>query len=160
LQKPQVIDYQQNDHLPFHHSPNKLFMKKILIVTAVLVLAAAIYGYFEFNREEEVLSDVKSDITISANELLTAFQTDEASANTKYNDKVVEVSGEVIQADGQDGKTIVRLNAGDSMAGVTCELDDKATHKRTEFKQGDQVTFKCTCSGYLMDVVLNRCVEK
>ncbi|MCC6725864.1 MAG: hypothetical protein IT258_15250 [Saprospiraceae bacterium] len=34
-------------------------------------------------------------MTISANELLTAFQTDEATADTKYNDKVVEVSGEV-----------------------------------------------------------------
>lgn len=135
-------------------------MKKLLIVTAILILGAVIYGVIEFNRGEKVLSDVKSDITISANELLTAFQTDEATANTKYNDKVVEVSGEVQQSDVQDGKTIVRLNAGDSMAGVTCELDDKATHKRTEFKQGEQVTFKCTCSGFLMDVVLNRCVEK
>lgn len=135
-------------------------MKKLLIVTAILILGAVIYGVIEFNRGEKVLSDVKSDITISANELLTAFQTDEATANTKYNDKVVEVSGEVQQSDLQDGKTIVRLNAGDSMAGVTCELDDKATHKRTEFKQGEQVTFKCTCSGFLMDVVLNRCVEK
>jgi len=135
-------------------------MKKLLIVTAILILGAVIYGVIEFNRGEKVLSDVKSDITISANELLTAFQTDEATANTKYNDKVVEVSGEVQQSDVQDGKTIVRLNAGDSMAGVTCELDEKATHKRTEFKQGEQVTFKCTCSGFLMDVVLNRCVEK
>lgn len=135
-------------------------MKKFLIIAAVLAIGGGIYGYLEFNRTEKVLTDVKSDITISANELLAAFQTDETNANTKYNDKVVEVSGEVQETTNDGGKTIVRLNAGDAMAGVTCELDDKATHKRTEFKQGDQVTFKCTCSGFLMDVVLNRCVEK
>lgn len=135
-------------------------MKKLLIVLALIAVGGGIYGYLEFNREEKVLSDVSSDVTISANELLTAFQTDETNANTKYNDKVVEVSGEVQETTNSEGKTIVRLNAGDSMAGVTCELDDKATHKRTDFKQGEQVTFKCTCSGLLMDVVLNRCVEK
>ena len=134
-------------------------MKKLLIITVVLILGASIYGYREWNRGAVNLTDEKSDVTISANELLTAFQTGEDAANAKYNDKVVEVTGEVREATTTtDGKTIVRLDAGDSMDGVTCELADEA--KRKDFKTGDQVTFKCTCTGFLMDVVLVRCVEK
>ena len=134
-------------------------MKKLLIITVVLILGASIYGYREWNRGAVNLTDEKSDVTISANELLTAFQTGEDAANAKYNDKVVEVTGEVREATTTtDGKTIVRLDAGDSMDGVTCELADQP--KRTDFKTGDQVTFKCTCTGFLMDVVLVSCVEK
>jgi hypothetical protein len=135
-------------------------MKKLLIITGLLIAGAAIYGIYEFNRGAVSNADAKSDVTISANELLTAFQTDEAAANAKYNDKVVEVTGEVGTTKQEEGKTIVSLNAGDSMAGVTCELDPTAQHKRTNFNTGDQVIFKCTCSGMLMDVVLIRCVEK
>ena len=134
-------------------------MKKILIFTALLILGAGIYGLYEFNRGHVSNADAISDVSISANELLTAFQTGEDEANAKYNDKIVEVSGEVRQVTQTDGKTIVRLDAGDSMDGVTCELDDQVKHKRTEFATGDAVTFKCTCSGFLMDVVLVRCVE-
>ncbi|MBK9016588.1 MAG: hypothetical protein IPM82_22320 [Saprospiraceae bacterium] len=135
-------------------------MKKLLIITGILILGAGIYGIYEFSRGHESNANAKSDVTISANELLTAFQTGEEEANAKYNDKVIEVTGEVREATQTDGKTIVRLDAGDSMAGVTCELDDQAKHKRTDFKTGDPVTFKCTCTGILMDVVLVRCVEK
>ncbi len=135
-------------------------MKKLLIVTAILILGAAIFGYLQWTKPHQDIAAAKSEFTISANELLTAFQTGEAEADAKYNDKVVEVSGAVREVTQTDGKTIVRLDAGDSMDGVTCELDEKASHKRTEFKTGDPVTFKCTCSGFLMDVVLVRCVEK
>ena len=135
-------------------------MKKYLIIAGFLILGAVIYGVYEFNRGHVSNADAKSDVTISANELLTAFQTGEDAANAKYNDKIVEVTGQVREVAKADGKTIVRLDAGDSMDGVTCELDADAKHKRTEFTTGDPVTFKCTCSGFLMDVVLVRCVEK
>ena len=135
-------------------------MKKFLIVTVILILCAGIFGYLQWNKPHEDIAAAKSDITISANELLTAFQTGEEAANAKYNDKVVEVTGAVREVTQTEGVTIVRLDAGDSMDGVTCELDADVKHKRTDFKTGDPVTFKCTCSGMNMDVVLNRCVEK
>ena len=135
-------------------------MKKLLIVTLLLILGAGIFGYLQWNKPHQDIAAAKSEETVTANELLTAFQTEEDAANAKYNDKVVEVNGEVREVTQTDGKTIVRLDAGDSMDGVTCELDANITHKRTEFKAGEPVTFKCTCSGFLMDVVLVRCVEK
>jgi tRNA_anti-like len=135
-------------------------MKRLLIIAAILVIGGCIYGYFEMNRKVEALTDVAPDETVTANSLLTAFQTGEEAANVKYLGKVVEVAGAVREASQNEGKTIVRLDAGDSMDGVTCELDGNVKHKRTDFKTGDAVTFKCTCTGFLMDVVLVGCVEK
>lgn len=135
-------------------------MKKIIIITLALILVAAGVGLYMWNKPHQDIAAANADITISANELLTAFQTDENAANTKFNDKIVEVSGQVRTANTDGGKTIVTLDAGDSMAAVTCELDELVKHKRTEFSTGDPVTFKCTCTGILMDVVLVRCVEK
>ena len=70
-------------------------MKKVILAVAIIAIAGGYYAYREFNRGVESTADIKSDVTISANELLTAFQTDEEEANTKYIDKVVEVTGEV-----------------------------------------------------------------
>lgn len=133
-------------------------MKKLLIAALLLAVVGGGVGYYMWNKPHQDIASATSDVTISANELLTAFQTGEEAANAKYLDKIVEVSGEVREVGQTEGKTVVRLNAGDSMDGVTCELDSNP--KRTDFKPGDQVTFKCTCSGFLMDVVLVRCVEK
>ncbi len=132
-------------------------MKKIIIIGAILATGGGFYAYREYNRGMKSTADIKSDVTISANELLTAFQTNEEEANAKFLDKVVEVTGEVGQVEVTGGKTIVRLNAGDSMAGVTCEMEGTG---EVAFNKGEQFTFKCTCSGLLMDVVLVRCVKK
>ncbi len=135
-------------------------MKKLLIVTGILILGAAIFGYMQWNKPHQDIAAAKSEVTITAADLLAAFQADEAAANAKYNDKIVEVSGTVRETNQPNGKTSIILDAGDAMSAVTCELDDLTTHKRTTFSAGEQVTFKCTCSGMLMDVVLVRCVEK
>ena len=132
-------------------------MKKVILVVAIIAIAGGYYAYREFNRGVESTADIKSDVTISANELLTAFQTNEEEANTRYLDKVVEVTGEVGHVEVTGGKTIVRMNAGDSMAGVTCEMEGT---DQVAFNKGEMHTFKCTCSGFLMDVVLVRCVKK
>ncbi|MBI1223646.1 MAG: hypothetical protein GC192_00285 [Bacteroidetes bacterium] len=135
-------------------------MKKFLIVTLILLLGAGIFGYMQWNKPHQDIAAAKSDVTITATDLVAAFDSNEDEANAKYNDKIVEITGTVKETTQADGKTNVSLDAGDSMSGVTCELDDLSTPKRTTFNPGEQVTFKCTCTGKLLDVVLVRCVEK
>ena len=135
-------------------------MKKFLIVTVILILGAAIFGYLQWNKPHQDIAAAKSDVTISAEELLAAYQTNEDSANAKYTGKIIEVTGKVKETSQVESNTVITLDLGDEMSGVTCKLDDLSTPKRTSFSPGEQVTFKCTCSGMLMDVVLERCVEK
>lgn len=135
-------------------------MKKTILI-GVLVLGAigAITAYFMYNKPHKDMEAASADITLEATALFAAFQADEQAANAQYLDKVVQVSGKVKHVNQEDGKISVTLDSGDEMSGVVCQLDDLSTPSRTDFKEGEQVTFKGMCTGVLLDVVLVRCVE-
>lgn len=134
-------------------------MKKALLAIGLLLIVALGVGYFIYNKPHENMHRKAPDYSMSATELFQEFEADEAAANEKYLDKVVEVRGEVqdISTDEQ-GITTVTLST-EGMFGIICKLDELTDHSRTDFEVSEQVTFKGICTGMLMDVVLVRCVE-
>lgn len=134
-------------------------MKRIFIAVAVIALLGGIIGYQMYNKPHQDIASTESDLTIQASDLLNAFETDEATANQKYNDKLVAVSGTVADVTKEDGTVKVILDTGNPLSGVICQLDELTEHDRTDFEVGETVTLKGKCTGYLMDVVLVRCVE-
>ena len=131
----------------------------MLIVGALAIMGIGI-GVMIYNKPHKNMQSATADLIIPAIELFTAFEQDENAANEKYLDKVVQVSGTVqeVKKD-EDGNLGITLDGGSMMFGVICKLDALSEHKRTEFKEGEKVTFKGICTGILMDVVLERCVE-
>ena len=135
-------------------------MKKIWIAIASLALIGAVTGIYLWNKPHKNMNRAAADFKMESAALFTDFETDEAGANTKYLDKVIEVTGVVRSVSKEDDGIIsVTLATDDELAGVICQLDELTTHKRTEFQAGEKVTFKWICTGMLMDVVLVRCVE-
>ena len=99
--------------------------------------------------------DVKDEtaITVTAQAILDAYNTDEKKANTLYLDKAIEVSGEVAGVSKtQQGKTVVSLKTTDPMAGIRCTMKEAV-----EVTAGNNVRIKGICSGFLMDVTLIDC---
>lgn len=135
-------------------------MKKTILI-GILALGAigAVTAYFMYNKPHKNMEKAAADLAIEAAALFQAFQSDEQAANAQYLDKVVQVSGVVKSVSQEGGKTSVTLDSGDEMAGVVCELDELSQHARTDFPTGEKVTFKGICTGFLFDVVVNRCVE-
>lgn len=130
---------------------------KILLPIALVCLGV---GYYLYNKPHQNMESATADLQASASALLTAFEMDEASANTQYLDKVVQVSGVVRSSSRDDaGNVSVVLQTDNEMSGIICQLDELTEHARTDFKPGEQVVFKGKCTGFLMDVVLVRCVE-
>jgi hypothetical protein len=134
-------------------------MKRILIAIGIIALLGGIIGYQMYNKPHKDIASTESDLTIKATDLLHAFETDEAAANQEYNDKLVAVTGTVSDVSREDGTIKVILDTGSPLSGVICQLDEFTDHSRTEFEVGETVTLKGMCTGYLMDVVLVRCVE-
>ncbi|HMQ60108.1 MAG TPA: hypothetical protein PKE06_05525 [Flavilitoribacter sp.] len=135
-------------------------MKKIWIAIASLALIGAVTGIYLWNKPHKNMNRAAADFKMESAALFSDFETDEAGANTKYLDKVIEVTGVVRSVSKEDDGIIsVTLATDDELAGVICQLDELTTHKRTEFQAGEKVTFKGICTGMLMDVVLVRCVE-
>ncbi len=130
--------------------------KYILLTLAILAVAGAAIGYYLYNKPVASLEQAEADVVLTAPELLAEFQADEAAANEKYLDKVIQVRGELeAVTDNETGNTSLRLAAGDPMSGVICELEPGVAGG---FEAGQTVTLKGQCTGMLMDVVLVRCV--
>ena len=98
------------------------------------------------------MEDVAPDDSLSADELFNAFDADEATALSKYEGKVIAVTGEVVNITSDSSSFSVTLGAENALAGgVNCSFHDKTKGIST----GDQVTIKGRCQGFLLDVVLN-----
>ncbi|MFM2363297.1 MAG: hypothetical protein RLZZ316_2199 [Bacteroidota bacterium] len=127
--------------------------KKVMLFVIVLAVLAALVGYYQLNKPHKQAS-VKADVEITAINLATAFETNEATANETYLDKVVAVTGQVSEiSTNQQGFTVIVLK-GTDMSGVSCTL----LEKNATVEKNSTIRLQGFCNGYLTDVVLNRCI--
>ncbi len=129
-------------------------MKKIIIPLLILGAIAAGVGYYMYNKPVENLNNKRADVTVSADQLVTDYETNEQAANDKYLGKVVEVSGKVAQVTMEEGKNKVHFETSNPISMVITELDEG--NSATGLEVGAQAKVKGMCSGYLSDVILVR----
>lgn len=92
----------------------------------------------------------ETGIPVTATELFTKFTTNEPQANNAYLNKVLQVSGQVLEVkpNATAGRVVI-LSTGDPMFGIACTLN-----KPEMVKLGEKIIVKGICTGYLSDVVL------
>ena len=132
--------------------------RNILIAIGVIGMIVAIYAYTEYMRKPADLSGAKADISISATQLLGDYSKDEKAANQKYLNKILSVQG-ILKSIDKDhtGSISLAIDAGDPLAGVSCELDARHIEDAEQVHVGDTVIVTGICTGMLTDVVLVRC---
>jgi len=134
-------------------------MKKFLLIALSFLLASALIGYLMFFKEHRDIAAENADFTITADELYAAYEADEKASNAKYLDKVIQISGKVVETkQNKEGLHKAVLEAKDAMIGgisVTMAKD-----KNQPLIKGENVTLKCRCTGKLMDVVLLNCSKQ
>ncbi len=130
-------------------------IKKIIGLVIIVGLLGAIFGYQQFSKKLDNTADLKSEISLSAQELFTEFEKDESAANKTFLDKIVTVNGIVSSTKVEDGKTNIYLETEDMLANIFCQMESPL---KIIPKEGDKVTIKGVCTGYLSDVVLVRSV--
>jgi hypothetical protein len=129
----------------------------ILLFLILALVAAFVVWQYTFRKTSTSVDDQKTDLECTATELVTAFETDETAANALYLGKILEVSG-TVEAVTEDSLGIsVYLKDQDALAGVMCSFDRQNVESAL-LLNGTQVTVKGLCTGYLMDVVLNKCL--
>jgi len=133
---------------------------KYVYITSLLVITTAIiYGYTEYNRRPADLLSVDSRISITDSSLVRMYVNDEARANELYLGKAMDVTGTISEIHNQ-GDTLVNVMLGKpgNLHRVSCLLNNQHLDHIKTFNHGDQVTLRGICTGYLIDVELNRCV--
>ena len=134
-------------------------MKKILLGLLVLGLIGGFFGYTQYNKSHKSLEGIAAEQTVKAVELFSAYENDETTANANYNGKVVEVSGTIkdVSTD-ESGLLKVTLEANNDFGGVICQMNKEKNYTTDQFKVGTSASLRGDCTGFLMDVVLIRCV--
>jgi hypothetical protein len=135
-------------------------MKKKYIVLLILIALAAASAVtvwkYTFRKAESSVVSKKADVEIAASDLLNAFETDENQANTLYLDKIVLVTGKIETVSEDSIGLSVYLKESDSVSGILCSFE-KGSVEPSSLQSGNIVRIKGICTGYLMDVVMNKC---
>ena len=131
-------------------------LKKILIGVLVAAIIGVCTGIYLFYKPAEKVEN-KKGVVVTAAGLVKEYNDNEKSADLKYLNKAIEVSGTINEVTkNQDGGLMVILDSGDPTIGIQCAMRDK----EQKLAKGQSVTVKGFCSGKLMDVSLTDCVIK
>ena len=133
-------------------------MKKISAYILIIGLLGFFIGYKMYNKPHINVAEKSIDITITANILLADFSSDETKANAKYLDKIIAVKGRVTKVAFNGEKAAISLQTKDDFGSVVCYLVKDEFKKSAEIKEGQEVILKGICTGFLMDVILVKCV--
>ena len=132
---------------------------RVFLVAALgMTVIVGLYGYGEYNRSLPDTHYLEPAFRLEASTFIKQFETDESKANAKYADKTISVQGVAHTIQTTDTTATVFLNDGYSGTSVVCQFGRESNEETKDLKKGDLVTIKGICSGYLMDVVMVRCV--
>lgn len=135
------------------------YRKKKLIVWLTflaLLISVSTVWFFIFYQPSISKRDVTKEtaLTLSVTDLLKAFQTNEEEANTKFTNKVIEVSGTVEKVLNDETGTVVFLKS--EMEGTSVSGRLKA---KQNVKENDLIVLKGILTGYILgQIQLNEAV--
>jgi hypothetical protein len=140
-------------------------MKRIILILLVIViLAGGWYAYSVYTGKVKSLTEVKTDVSITAKDLIAAFEKDSAAANKLYLGKVIEVTGAVKSVEKDAGAATVSLGESGTMSSIRCSMESAYVQQVASIQEGSALTVKGACTGFISeeligsDVILNRCI--
>lgn len=139
---------------------SKKWMVSLAVVLLLALIGILFVKFYVFKKADESVASKKADVEITADDLVKSFEADEKSANARYLSKILLVKGTIDNVADTKNDTAteitVYLKEKGKTSGVMCSFN-KHVFKKDSVKPGDSVSIKGICSGYLMDVVMNKC---
>src|SRR5882757_7740040 len=129
-------------------------MKKKIIIALSIIAAIVSIGFITLkimtkNAERNV--ETEKGIVVSAAQLASEFSTQEDSANKKYLNKTLEISGTVASIDtNENHQSVVLLKNADAAAGVLVTFKKKIENVAA----GNTITAKGICTGFLSNITV------
>jgi len=96
--------------------------------------------------------EVASSVTVTAADLWTAYTRDPGTADRRFRDKTISVTGSVATVPARDfrGDMILRLATSDSMETVRASVSQSGAQNVIDVVKGQVVTMACTGRGALI----------
>ena len=117
--------------------------------------------FFIINLYNKPFIDIKKsnpELVISAQEILSDYQADENLANKKYVDNLIQIKGEIADISFDNGISIITLKDISGFSSIICHMLPEANLNVLKLKKGNQIVIKGVCTGFLIDIMMVRCV--
>ena len=135
----------------------KNIYKYILSLLGIGIIVFLITWQVVFKKSDSSVKNSKAEFEIEATQILNQFETNEELANTQYLGKVIIVIGTLESFKETPNDISLYIKQETDMSGILCSFD-KSAIDITKLQTGSQIKVKGICTGYLIDVVLNKCV--
>ena len=119
-------------------------MKKLLIIAVVLAIVGGAYGLYTYFKPAANITKAKSELTISADELIAAFTANATAANQTYTEKVISIKG-TVQA--MENPTSITFSTGKDYI-ISFQFNDSLT---TSYPSGTSLTILLSCTLALLN---------
>ncbi len=136
--------------------------KIIVIVVLIAVVVVVLSGLYMYNKPHRDIAGEKANFNLEAVLFIDEFNADENASNTKYLDKVILVTGQVVSiSETQSGLTIY---LEDEFDGISANFDSLYVSKNQAILKnlatGSDVSVKGKCDGKLLlqGIILNGCI--
>ena len=138
-----------------HTRKRNTVRKRLLIIGLLIVVAiAGVYFYYATEKYADT-AGVNADYTLEANAFIDEFENNLDSANKKYTEKIITVSGIISDLEAPDSTTVnVIFLDTSSGARAIFAFQEQHLKEASNLKTGDQVTIKGSCSGGSLDGIL------
>ncbi len=136
------------------------FTKKIRVrlFFSLLVLGLGIGGgiaYYLITEKFEDTKQVKAAYSLSALNMLRAFQENDSLANTTYRDRIIELKGRISSIEWADTSANIKIQSPDSGDYLIFDFQAGDANNTRSLKAGDSVSIRASCSGSVFSRILN-----
>ena len=135
-------------------------MKKLVIIGLILGAVGVGVAYKMYNKPKADLATETADFVVNSLDFFKEFSNDENAASSKYNGKIIEITGTLNKVNNMDSVIFLALEAGDPMNAISCKMSTNKDFNKTEIenKEGTEITIRGECSGINFVVELVNCV--
>ena len=126
---------------------NNTLLKKIIFAVIILILFGAGLIWYIFNEKFTDTTEVKSNFSINALDLIKEFSQNDSLSNKKYAEKILVVTGMVSQIEAADSTVNIKMSDTTSGSYVIFAFQQQHTKDAKTLNVGDKVSIKGSCSG-------------
>jgi tRNA_anti-like len=130
-------------------------LDKVLYLVAPVIGVIGSHGRKEYGSADQDLNEQPPLKT--ADELMNDFSNDEDGANSRYNDKIIRVSGIIKSIQQNNSIQTIFLSTSSALSSVICHFAENCRDQLNQLRPWQPVVVKGVCAGILKHVVLEKC---
>lgn len=134
--------------------------KRVYLTLSIIFIGiiAITLSFYIYNKPHINIEKTEADYYLTAQQLIEDYEDYESESNQKYSERLIEVEGQIHEISTSKGNMVIALKPDDATSSVICHMLPEESEKVLKLKRGQIIKIKGKCTGFLLDVIMVRCV--